>query len=75
VTPEEQEALIEASVGAYRARDVEGRPVAPPEWWDLPVELLEEVHRRQLESRELERLIDPAGESATVKAVMARITR
>jgi len=65
VTPEEREVLIEASVGAYRARDVEG----------LPVELLEEVHRRQVESRELERLIDPAGDSATVKAVMARITR
>jgi len=73
MTPDEQEVLIEACVSAYRARDAEGQLVAPPEWWDLSPELLLEVHRRQVESRELERLIDPEGQSATVTAVMARI--
>ena len=73
MTPDEQEVLIEACVGAHRARDAEGRLVAPPPWWDLPPELLLEVHGRQVESRELERLIDPGGQSATVKAVLARI--
>jgi len=73
MTAREREALIEGSVSAYRERDAEGRPVAPPDWWDLPPKLLEEVHRRQLEARDLERLIDPRGESATVKAVLARI--
>jgi len=73
VTPREREMLIEASVGAHRERDRDGRPVAPPEWWDLSPDMLEELHRRQLQARELERLIDPGGESSTAKAVMARI--
>ena len=73
MTPDEQEVLIEACVSAYRARDAEGQLVAPPEWWDLSPELLLEVHRRQVESRDLERLIAPGGQSATVVAVMARI--
>ena len=73
MTQDEQEALIEACVGAHRTRDMEGRLVAPPAWWDLPPDLLDEVHRRQIESRALERLVDPDRQSATVKAVMARI--
>jgi hypothetical protein len=73
VTPRDNEALIEACVTAYRARNAEGGIVAPPDWWDLPPESLDEVHRRQIEARELERMIDPRGESATVKAVRARI--
>src|SRR5262245_26350624 len=50
MTPREQEALIEAAVGAYRALDAGGRLVPPPDWWDLAPELLDEVHRRQTEA-------------------------
>ncbi len=69
----EVEALIESSVTAHRRRDADGRIEPPPEWWDLPPEALDELHRRQLLARRLERWIDPRGESATVKAVRARL--
>ena len=69
----ERDALIEASVTAHRRRDAEGRVLPPPEWWDLSVDALDELYRRQLLTRHLERLIDPRAESATVKAVLARI--
>jgi hypothetical protein len=69
----EQDALVEAAVTAYRRRDPEGRLVPPAEWWDLAPEALEELYRRLLLTRELERLIDPQGWSGTVRAVMERI--
>jgi hypothetical protein len=67
------EALIEAAVTAYRPRDVEGRLEPPPEWWDLAPEALDELHRRQLLAREIERMVDPEGWSGTMRAVMGRI--
>jgi hypothetical protein len=69
----ERDQLIEASVTAHRARDAAGRIVAPPEWWDLPPDALDELYRRQLLTRELERLIDEEGMSGTMRAVRARI--
>ena len=69
----ERELLIEACAGAYRPVDAAGNLQPPAAWWDLAPEALDEVFRRQLQARELERWIDPAGESATVKAVRARI--
>lgn len=69
----ERDILIEASVTAFRERDVDGNPAPPPQWWDLEPAALDELYRRQLEARELERALDPAGETATVKAVLARI--
>ncbi len=71
----EQDALIEAGVGAYRERDLEGRLVPPAPWWDLSPEELDELFRRQVITRELERALDPAGQSATVKAVLGRLNR
>ena len=65
--------LIEASVTAHRLRDADGRALPPPEWWDLAPDALDELYRRQLLTRELERLIDPSGDSATVKTVLRRI--
>jgi hypothetical protein len=69
----ERNALIEASVTAYRERDLEGRLVPPAEWWDLAPEALDELFRRQVLTREIERVMDPQGQSATAKAVLARI--
>ena len=67
------EAVMEAAITAYRARDREGRLVPPPEWWDLAPELLDELFREQLLARVVERAIDPEGFSGTVRAVLARI--
>ena len=69
----ERELLIEACAGAYRPVDTNGHLQPPAEWWDLSPEALDEVFRRQLQAREVERWIDRDGESATVKAVRARI--
>ncbi len=69
----ERDSLIEASVAAYRERDQEGRLVPPPEYWDLAPEDVEELFRRQVLSREVERAMDLEGRSATVKAVLARL--
>ena len=71
----ENDALIEASVSAHRMRDPDGRVLAPAEWWDLSPDSLDDLYRRQLLARELERLIDPLRQSATVKAVLARLIR
>jgi hypothetical protein len=73
VNARERDGLIEASVTAHRDRDAAGRLAAPPEWWDLPPDALDELCRRQLLTRELERLIDPEAMTATVRAVRARI--
>jgi hypothetical protein len=69
----EMDELIEISVTAHRQRDAQGHLAPPAAWWDLPPAALDELLDRQLLTRALERLIDPEGESATVKAVMARI--
>jgi len=63
----------EAVVSPWRERDRMGRLVPPPEWWDLSSEALEEVYRRQLRARAVERALDPRGRSGTVRAVMARL--
>ncbi len=70
---EDEDALIEATLTAYRERDVDGLPQAPPEWWDLSPEAREEAFRRQLEMRRLESLLDKRGWSTTVRAVMGRL--
>jgi hypothetical protein len=70
---QETRALIEAAVTPFRERDHDGRIVPPPAWWDLPPEALDTLHVEQAFAREVERAMDPAGESGTVKAVMARI--
>jgi hypothetical protein len=69
----EMDGLVEASVTAYRERDLEGRLTPPSEWWDLAPEALDELFQRQLLTHEIERVMDPRGQSATVKAVLARI--
>ncbi len=68
----EREALIEATATPHRERDREGRLVPPPAWWDLPPDAREEAYRLQL-TRQMERAVDRAGRSGTVRAVLARI--
>ncbi|TVP50438.1 MAG: hypothetical protein EA350_00635 [Gemmatimonadales bacterium] len=67
------EEVQEAVVTPWRERDRAGRLVPPPEWWDLSAEALDEVYRRQLRARAMERALDARGRSGTVKAVMARL--
>ena len=68
-----QDTLVEAVLTPFRSRDPEGRPVPPPAWWDLPPDVLEEVHRRAVAIRRLEQALDPQGLSGTARAVLARI--
>ena len=65
--------LIEAAVTPHRERDAEGRIVPPAAWWDLPAEALDELFAEQVLAREIERAVDPAGDTGTAKAVLARI--
>ncbi len=65
--------LIEAAVTPYRERDVEGRVTPPPAWWDLSPEAREELYRRQIVTRVIEKAFDAEGWSGTVRAVMRRI--
>ncbi len=69
----ESEILLESAVAAHRERDLEGRLVPPPAWWDLAPEALDELFRRQVMAREVERALHPSGQSATARAVLARI--
>jgi len=73
MTEPERDALIEQGVTAYRERDREGRPVPMPAWWDLAPEDLDELYRRQVAQRAMERALDPRGRGGTVLAVLLRI--
>ena len=71
---EERDTLIEAALTAYRERDVDGLPLAPPQWWDLSADERAEVFRRQAQARRMESLLDARGWSTTVRAVIGRLT-
>jgi len=73
VSERDRDALVEAAVTPHREHDAEGRIVPPPAWWDLAPEAREELFRRQLLSRVIERAANPEGWSSTVQAVMRRI--
>ncbi len=68
-----KELLIEQAVSAFRERDAEGRIIPSPAWWDLAPEDRDALYVAQAESRIVERALDPAGLSATVRAVLSRI--
>ena len=68
-----QDVLIEATATAWRDRDVTGRPVPPPAWWDLPPDARLIAFDAQEATRELERAVDVLGLSGTVRAVVARL--
>jgi hypothetical protein len=69
----DRDALIEASVTAHRETDREGRLIPPAAWWDLSPADAEELYRRQVVTRALERATAPAGHSTTVEAVLGKI--
>jgi len=70
---EGQDALLEATLTAYRERDAEGLPLAPPQWWDLSEETCELAAARQLQARVVESALDERGWSGTVRAVLERV--
>lgn len=71
---EDLDLLVEATAGAWRARDDNRRAVPPPAWWDLSPGARERAFDLQTRTREFERALDEDGFSGTVRAVVARIT-
>jgi len=70
---EELELLLESTACAFRERDMNGRPMPSPSWLDLPADAREAAFDAQARTRDLERAVDPAGFSGTVRAVMMRL--
>jgi len=71
----ERDFLIESVTSAWRERDVSGRAIAPPAWWDLSPDDRLLAFEAQVATRELERANDSEGFSGTVRAVMDRLPR
>ena len=69
------ELLIEQVTSAHRARDLDGRVRSHPAWHDLDAAGRSEAFELTQVSRALEAALDGAGQSTTVKAVLARIRR
>jgi hypothetical protein len=65
--------LVESVTTAWRERDLDGRTVPPPAWWDLPPDARELAFEAQTATRELERAADRHGLSGTVRAVLERL--
>ena len=65
--------LIEKAVSAFRERNAWGRILPSPSWLDLPPEDRDALFARQLESRLIERALDPNGLSTTARAVLKRL--
>lgn len=72
MTNPDRDALIEATVTAFRERDASGAVAFSPAWWDLSVADREAAFRLQLASRYLEQAMDPKGLSTTARAVVDR---
>jgi hypothetical protein len=75
MTNDPNDTLIEQAISAYRERDPSGGIVASPALRDLPLGSREALFKRRLESRIVERALDPNGRSGTVHAVLARLRR
>ncbi len=71
----EKDVLIEQAASAFRERNAEGRILPPPAWWDLAPEEREALYVAQAQNRLIVRALDPAGLSATVRAVLDRLKR
>jgi len=65
--------LIEEAASAFRERNAWGRILPSPSWLDLPAEERDALFARQLESRLIERALDPNGLSTTARAVLERL--
>ena len=69
----QREFLLERVVGAWRARDPDGRVCFEPAFWDLDDEGRRAAYQETLRARSLEAALDPGGLSSTARAVLARI--
>ena len=69
------ELLLEAATAAFRERDTIGRIKPSPAWWDLSAAQRTALFDRQTASRVVERALDPAGLSTTVRTVLGRLRR
>lgn len=69
---DDRDLLFESVCAAYRARDLDGRVEPSPAWLDLAPGEREAAFDVQDRSRRLEALLDPAGLSATGRAVVER---
>jgi len=74
MTPEEL-LLLEQVVSAHRARTVDGVIKSHPAWHDLDAAGRVAAFDETMKQRALERSADRAGQSSTVKAVLARLSR
>jgi hypothetical protein len=75
MSPAERKALIEAVTTAHRERDPHGRVLGHRSFYDLDEEGRREAFEETLRARALERAIDPAGLTPTVRVLLARIRR
>lgn len=73
MTPDELR-LIERAVSAHRDRTPDGQIQSSAAWHDSSDEGRREVFAETVRQRAVERSLDADGLSATVKAVLARIT-
>ena len=71
----DRDALIEATLSAFRERDEAGRPRPAPAWADLSPEDRVEAFEASRVARALEAAWDPRGRSATVRVVTERVRR
>ena len=65
--------LIEKAVSAFRERNAWGHILPSPSWLDLTAEDRDALFARQLESRLIERALDPNGLSSTARAILKRL--
>ena len=70
--PDPIDTRIEEATSAFRERDADGRILPSASWCDLTAEQRDELFRRQLVSRVIEREMNPGRLSATARAVLDR---
>jgi hypothetical protein len=73
MTDPDDDALLEAVAGAWRARDAYGAVRSHPAWHDLDARGRDEAWARAAQSRQIEAALDPDGLSTTVRALLSRI--
>ena len=73
MSDETKDLLIEQTTSAFRDRNVWGRILPLPAWWDLSPQDREAAFRSQLESRIIERALSSDNRTSTVRAVLSRI--
>ena len=71
----ERDELIERVAGAWRDRGPSGEVRSLPAWHDLDEAGRLEAFDAAVHSRALEAALDPDGSSATVRAVLQRLSR